>query len=280
MTALSTVAAQDGIELFVRRWAPLPDRRGCVLLVHGLGEHSGRYEDVAAVLTGAGLEVRAYDQRGHGRSGGPRGSVPGPDALLDDLAQVFEALAADAREEGDDAPPFLLGHSMGGTVAARAVTAGRVVPRGLILSSPLLALTVTRRQRLLAAVGLRLAPDRPVPNGLDRDGLSHDPAVVAAYTADEHVHDRITPRMYAALVDAIEHTQSAAGTIRVPTLMLVSGADRIVDATGSRRFFAALDDGVGTLHVYDEAYHEIFNEREPDRTRVLGDLTAWIETRL
>jgi alpha-beta hydrolase superfamily lysophospholipase len=273
------VRTADGTELFVRRW-PVPagtPRRGSLLLVHGLGEHSGRYEHVAELLTGMGLEVRSYDHRGHGRSGGPRGAIPGPDALLDDLRDVFDALSADTDAEG---PPLLLGHSMGGLVAARAATGGWVAPRALILSSPALALWMSRPQRALAAVGRRLAPDRAVANGLPLDGLSRDPAVIAAYGADEHVHDRITPRLLDFMLDAGARALADAPSFRVPTLLLVAGADRLVDAAGSRRFAAALPDGVGALRVYADHHHELFNEPEPDRSRVLDDLHEWIDAQL
>jgi alpha-beta hydrolase superfamily lysophospholipase len=267
------VQTSDGVELFVRRW-PVPEstpRRGSLLLVHGLGEHSGRYEHVAGALTAIGLEVTAYDHRGHGASGGVRGGLPHPDALLDDLALVYGSLGEDA---------FLLGHSMGGTIAARAVTGGQVTPRALILSSPALALDLSPVQRALAAVGRRLVPDRPMPNRLPLDKLSHDPAVVAAYKADPAVHDRLTARLFDFLADAGESARANASRVTVPTLLLVAGADGLIAARGSREFFERLPDGIGTLHWYDGLYHEIFNEREPDRTRVLGDLRAWLEARL
>lgn len=263
----------DGVELFVRRW-PVPEstpRRGSVVLVHGLGEHSGRYEHVAAVLTALGLEVVGYDHRGHGASGGVRGGLPHPDALLDDLALVYGSLGEDA---------FLLGHSMGGAIAARAVTGGWVTPRALVLSSPALAFDLTPVQRAKAAVGRRLLPDRPMPNGLPVDKLSHDAAVVAAYQADPAVHDRLSARLFDWLAGAGESARADAGRVTVPTLLLVAGADGLVAARGSREFFERLPEGIGTLHWYDDLYHEIFNEREPDRARVLEDLRAWLHARL
>lgn len=108
----------NGTELFVREW-PALRRRGSLLLVHGLGEHSGRYAHVAAVLNDAGLHVRAYDQRGFGRSGGARATLPHADALVDDATAMFDALAAEARAAGEPAP-FVVGHSMGGLVARSA----------------------------------------------------------------------------------------------------------------------------------------------------------------
>ena len=116
-TTLEPLRLPDATAIFLREW-PVPDgvaRRGSLLLVHGLGEHSGRYSHVAERLAAMGLHVRGYDHRGHGESDGARGSVPHPEALLDDLRAVFDDLPA--RAEGDAAPPFLLGHSMGGAAS-------------------------------------------------------------------------------------------------------------------------------------------------------------------
>jgi alpha-beta hydrolase superfamily lysophospholipase len=262
------VQAADRTELYVRSW-PAAEPRGRVLLVHGLGEHCGRYEHVAAALNGIGLDVTAYDQRGHGRSGGTRGGLPHPDALLDDLRDVYATLGGDA---------LLLGHSLGGLVAARAVTGGWVTPRALVVSSPVLAVELSAPQRVLAAVGRRWLPDRPLPNRLPIDKLSHDPAVVADYKADPLVHDRITARLFDFILDAGAAARAGAPWVRVPVLGLVAGEDAFLDASGTRAFFAALPDG--TLHFYDGLWHEVLNEREPDRSRVLGDLTGWLQERL
>lgn len=276
---LDPLRLSDGTTIFLREW-PVPDGtapRGAVLLVHGLGEHSGRYAHVAERLAALGLHVRGYDHRGHGESGGARGSVPHPDALLDDLRAVFEDLA---RQTADDAPPFLLGHSLGGATAARAATGGWVNPRGLVLSSPALRIALGRGERGLLAVARRVAPDTAFPNRLPVDKVSHDPAVVAAYKADGLNHDRITPRLLDFLADAGAAARRDAARFSVPTLLLVAGADALVDARGAREFSAALPAGVGTLHWYDGLYHELFNEREPDRTGVLDDLAAWLEEQL
>jgi alpha-beta hydrolase superfamily lysophospholipase len=267
----------DGTTIFLREWA-VPagtEQRGALLLVHGLGEHSGRYAHVGERLAALGLHVRAYDHRGHGESGGPRGSLPHPDALLDDLRAVFDDLA-----RGQGAPPFLLGHSLGGATAARAATGGWVTPRGLVLSSPALRFSAGPAERALLAVARRIANDTAFPNRLPIDKVSHDPAVVAAYKADGLNHDRVTPRMVDFLAAAGEAARRDAARFHVPTLLLVAGADALVDARGAREFSAALPAGVGTLRWYDGLYHELFNEREPDRTGVLGDLAAWLEEQL
>ena len=262
----------DGTATFTREWAP-PDGvapRGSVLLVHGLGEHSGRYDHVARRLAAIGLEVHGYDLRGHGRSEGPRGSIPADDALLDDLRLVFDRL---------EPAPIVLGHSLGGALAARATAGGWIAPRALILSSPALALHVDPVRAAVLSLAQRLIPDRALPNSLPADKLSHERAEVEAYRSDELVHDRITPRMYGFLAGAGDAVRRDAAKLTVPTLLLVSGADGIVDARGARELATALPAGA-TAHFYDDLYHEIFNEREPDRTRVLDDLVAWLEPRL
>jgi alpha-beta hydrolase superfamily lysophospholipase len=269
----------DGTATFVRDW-PVPagvGRRGSALLVHGLGEHSGRYEHVAERLGALGLEVRGYDLRGHGRSEGPRGSIPEHDSLLADLRVVFEDLDRRGRAAGDGSAPLLLGHSLGGTIAAAGTAGGWVAPRALVLSSPALALHVSRARGAILGLARRLIPDRALPNSLPVDKLSHERAVVAAYRADPLVHDRITPRMYGFLADAGDVVRRDAVRLTVPTLLLVSGDDALVDAGGARALAAAMTPGVGTLRVYDDLFHETMNEREPARTRVLDDLAAWLE---
>jgi alpha-beta hydrolase superfamily lysophospholipase len=271
----------DGSATFTREWAPaggLP-RRGSILLVHGLGEHSGRYDHVAARLTAIGLAVHGYDLRGHGRSDGPRGSIPSDDALLDDLRFVFGEVDRHARKAGDEHAPLLLGHSLGGAVAARATAGGWVRPRALILSSPALALHVDPARGAVLKFARRLMPDRALPNSLPADKLSHDPAEVAAYRSDDLVHDRITPRMYGFLADAGAAVRRDAAQLTVPTLLLAAGDDGIVDARGARELAAALPAGA-TARIYDDLYHELFNEREADRSRVLDDLVGWVERQL
>jgi alpha-beta hydrolase superfamily lysophospholipase len=269
---------EDGVELFVRDWPVSAGvrRRGAALIVHGLSEHCGRYAHVAAALNERGVAVRGYDQRGFGQSRGPRATIPYRNALVDDAKLVFDQLAAEARAAGDRAPPFLIGHSMGGAVAARAVTGGWVRPRGLVLSSPALATGLNALKKLGIRLGSLIVPNLIQPHGLPLDKISHDPQVVAEARADPLNHDRITPRLAAFIIDAGDRARAAAAKLETPTLLLVAGDDRLVDARGSREFAQAAPAGRATLHWYDGLYHEVFNEREPDRTKVLGDLKAWV----
>jgi alpha-beta hydrolase superfamily lysophospholipase len=264
--------AADGTELFVRDW-PAPRPRASALIIHGLGEHSGRYGHVAAALNEIGVSVRGYDQRGFGQAGGPRAVIPYRNALLDDAKRVFEAFAA---ETPGEPPPFLIGHSMGGAVAARAVTGGWIKPRGLVLSSPALRTGLQGLALLAIRIGALLVPNLVRPHGLPLNKISHDPAVVADAKSDPLNHDKATPRLIAFIVDAGNKARAAAGTLDVPTLMLVAGADRLVAAYGSREFADAAPPGRVTLHWFDGLYHEVMNEREPDRSRVLASLRMWM----
>ncbi|MBS7458976.1 alpha/beta fold hydrolase [Coralloluteibacterium stylophorae] len=266
---------EDGLTLHLRDW-PAARPRARLLLVHGLGEHSGRYDRLARELAAAGIAVRGYDQRGHGRSEGGRGRLGRcGDALVRDLAGVF----ARYREEGDGLP-FLLGHSMGGLVAAYAVCAGGLRPRGLVLSAPALASHATRAQRVLATVAARSWPGLTLSNGLPLDWLSHAPQAAPEYAEDPLNHDRISARLADFIFRAGPGVIAAAPGLPVPTLLQVAGADRLVDPAGARAFAAAAPAARLTVHEYPELYHEIYNEAEPARRQVIDDLLAWLDRRI
>lgn len=265
----SMLQAADATPLFVRDWPLGAGRRGSIVLMHGLGEHCGRYAHVARFLNECGYSVRAYDHRGHGRSGGARGDVPDSEALLRDAKVVIDDLSAKLQ-----APPLLLGHSLGGLIAAHYATRGISPLRGLILSSPALRIRLSGAQKFLLKILSAVAPGFGTPNGLDSGYLSHDKAVVDAYDGDPLVHPKITARLLNGMLDAIEYSQSHAPALQVRTLLLVSGDDHLVDASGSERFYAQLAPGVGTMHRYPALYHEIFNEIES--RPVYDDLRTWL----
>lgn len=269
-----TLAAADGIALSVADHLQDPTtgtRRG-VVLMHGLGEHSGRYAHVVQFFKECGWSVRTYDHRGHGRSGGALGDVPDNAAILRDAKLVIDDFAGQL-----GTAPLLFGHSMGGLFAARFATAAMSPLCGLILSSPALALPLSGLQKMLLKVLGTVAPGLAVPNGLETRYLSHDQAVIDAYNNDPLVHPKISARLLMAMLDAIAFSQAHAANLAIPTLMVVAGDDHAVDAKGSKAFFASLKAGTGTFHLYDALYHEIFNELE--RQRVFDDVRAWL-TRL
>lgn len=275
-STLRTFVALDGDNLAVQDW-PLEDRdavRGVIVLVHGLGEHAGRYDHVAHQLNDWGFAVRGYDQYGHGESGGPRGGLPTETRLLDDLADIVDSTRAHMVRK---VPLILLGHSMGGLVAARFVALGMRPVEGLVLSSPAFDPGLNAVQKLLLALLPKFAPNLRVGNGLDPSLISHDPAVVAAYRADKLVHDRVSGRLARFIADTGRATVAQAPTWQVPTLLLYAGADKLVNPAGSRAFAAAAPTQVVSAHCFETLYHEIFNELKSEP--VFAELKKWLDAR-
>lgn len=277
---LSTFTAGDGRNLALYDW-PMHGGarpRATVLLVHGLGEHMGRYETVARHLGDWGFDVRGYDQYGHGESGGPRGGLNSDTRLLDDLGDVVDDTRARlVRRKLPGTPLILLGHSLGGLVAARFVSLGLRPVDALVLSSPALDAGLSGVQKFLVATLPRIAPNLRVGNGLDARFLSHDPAVVAAYRADPRVHDRIAARLALFIAEAGRATLAEAPRWKVPTLLLWAGQDRLVSPAGSAAFAAAAPPQALTSKCFDGLYHEIFNESDPEP--VFAMLRSWLEPR-
>jgi len=265
------IAAADGTALFVTDWRPesTDSSKGGVILMHGLGEHSGRYQHVAQFFNTLGLSVRAYDHRGHGRSGGPRGDVPDSDTLLGDAQLVVEDFAMQI-----SAAPILFGHSMGGLIAARYALEQRSPLRALILSSPALAIALSGGQKLLLKVLSAIAPGLTLPNGLEQRYLSHDANVVELYGKDPLVHGRISARLLNCMLASMAIAQTRAASLAIPTLLLYAGDDHIVDAGGSETFSKALPANLSEIHVYPALYHEIFNEIGAEQ--VFADLRNWL----
>lgn len=274
MTGAATwLEMPDGLPLRLHDW-PLPQaKRDGILIVHGLGEHAGRYDQLARWFNARGYSVRSYDQRGHGESPGPRGVLSHPDDLLADLAVVHADYARTL-----DAAPLLFGHSMGGLVALRAVLDERIAPKALVLSSPALRSHASPGLRRLAATLAHLLPSLRLRNGLDLQRLSHDAQVAAAYRGDPLCHDRVSPRLADFIFRAGASCIADAGRLDVPTLLLVAGDDALVDASGSRDFSAAAARTKRlTTRYFAGLYHELFNEAEPGRSQALRQLEDWLE---
>jgi alpha-beta hydrolase superfamily lysophospholipase len=271
---LAPLTPADGLTLARVAWPARGSPRGTVLIVHGLGEHCERYVRLAADLTAAGWLVHSYDQRGHGASEGARGDIATPNSLTDDLALMLDTL----RDEHVPRPLVLLGHSMGGTVAASLVADGRSAGAvdALVLSSPALDPGLGSVQRLRLALGARLLPHKAVGNGLSPQRISRDPQVVRGYIDDTRVHDRITPLLARFIVDAGRRVIAAASQWRTPTLLLWAGADRCVSPRGSAAFATAAPKPLVCTRCFDGLAHEIFNE--PERDFVVGALLDFLRT--
>jgi alpha-beta hydrolase superfamily lysophospholipase len=275
-STLSTFTASDGDNLALQDW-PLPEGvalRGVVILVHGLGEHAGRYDHVARRLNGWGFAVRGYDQYGHGESDGVRGGLPSTTRLLDDLADVIESTRV---RMDSNVPLVLLGHSMGGLVASCLVALRQLPIQGLVLSSPALDPGLSPFQKLLLATLPRVVPNLAVGNGLDPDFISHDPAVVAAYKRDPRVHDRISGRLARFIAGTGPVVLEHAARWTMPTLLMWAGEDKLVNPRGARAFAAAAPPQVVTARCFDGLFHEIFNEL--DSGPVFATLKQWLDER-
>jgi alpha-beta hydrolase superfamily lysophospholipase len=273
---LTTFTASDGNNVVVQDWPldPAVKLRGVVIVVHGLGEHAGRYDHVARQLNDWGFAVRGYDQCGHGESGGARGGLPSDTRMLDDLADMVDSTRARMRK---GLPLILLGHSMGGLVVGRFVSLAMREVDGLVMSSPALNAGMNAFQKFLVSLLPKIAPDLRVGNGVKPQFISHDPAVVVAYKADPLVHDRISARLARFIADAGPQTVALAAKWTVPTLLLYAGDDRLLNPQGSRDFAAAAPKDVVTTQCFDTLYHEIFNEL--DAAPVFAALKQWLDRR-
>lgn len=269
-----SLSTPGGETLALRRLPAPGPARAVVVVVHGLGEHAGRYHGLAEYLHEWGFAVWAHDHYGHGESSGPRGGLPSELRLVDDLALVID----DARRENPGLPLVLLGHSLGGLVAASLVARGVRQVDALVLSSPGLDPGLSGFQKMLLAVLPRIAPGLRVGNGLDDNFLSHDPAVVQAYRDDPLTHDRIGGRLARFLAYEGQTVLQQATDWPVPTLLLYAGDDRLVRPAASRAFAsAAAPGGKVEAHCFDSLYHEIFNELEAEP--VFDALQRWLNRR-
>lgn len=293
---LAPFTARDGENLAFYEWpmqALPPDDalplRACVLIVHGLGEHAGRYDHVARRLRDWDFAVYAYDQRGHGESGGARGGLSSEAHLLEDLAEVVDDIRlrslrlprAAGEADGPPLPLIVLGHSLGGLVAGRFVSL-RIRPLdGLVMSSPALDPGLSLIQKLLLTTLPAIAPDLRINNGVKPEYLSHDTRVVQKYRVDPLVHAKVSARLAKFIATAGPATVAAASSWTTPTLLMYAGADKLVNPAGSRAFAeAAASHGgawVVTAKCFDELYHELFNEL--DAAPVFASLKAWLDAR-
>lgn len=265
-----------GVTLHAVR-AQADEPKGALALVHGYGEHVGRYGELAALFNRLGLSVYMYDQRGHGRSGGPRGAVRRWSEYLDDL----DAFLAQAAQWHGGPVETVFGHSMGGLVAACHALLRPHQLKVLVLSSPLFGLAVKVGGLKLALVKLlsRVAPRLSLPSEIDPAMLSHDPAVGQAYLDDPLVHKVTNVRWVTEMAQAQAQCLARAPRLSVPSLLLVYGTgDPLVSPAACQRFHDATQVGDSQCIAYEGLRHEIFNEA--DRAKPLADLEQWLGQRV
>jgi len=272
-----------GERLHLQAWLPAgpdlerpPAPSVAIAVVHGYGDHGGRYTWFGEDMAARGYAVYVYDLRGHGQSSGRRGQVKRFDEYLDDTAVFLD----EVRRLQPGVPLFLLGHSLGGLICTRFVEERAPEVRGLVLSSPFLQLAeAVPPSRVVAAKAMaKVWPHHDIGNTVRAAQLSHEQSVVEAYVTDPLVHHVAPARWAAEMLAAQDASMAAAENISLPLLTLYGTDDQVVDIAFIEALFARASSADKSIQRYEGLYHECFNETE--RARVFEDLAAWLGARL
>ena len=275
VTTNSIWQAPDGVKLFARSWLSDSPARAAVVLVHGLGEHCARYDHVAAAFNAQGIAVYGFDHRGHGRSPGIRGHIPSFDAVFGDIDHFIDA----ARTAHPGKPIFLYGHSLGGLLVLNYGLVRKAELSGVICTSPGLGTgePVAGAKLLAAKVLYTLVPTFTLTNGLDTQNLSHDQAVIQAYTSDPLVTPMISARLGLDLLNTGKWVIDHASEWTLPLLLMQGTADHLVSPQATARFAAAVPQKLITYKEWEGLFHEIHNEFEKEQ--VIQVMLEWLNQR-
>jgi alpha-beta hydrolase superfamily lysophospholipase len=269
-----TVTATDGLRLYLRR-NEVANPRGEVLISHGFGEHSGRYDALIEHLSNHNYSATAYDHRGHGLSDGLPGHVESFDEYDQDLRKMVESI----RERSKPESLFLIAHSMGGLIALRylARTNGKI--DGAVISAPLIevAVPVPAHKLMIARVGARMAPRMRLDNEINPAVLSRDPEVGRAYAADPLVNRKVSTKWFAEATRAMGEVARWAPQIKTPILVMHGTEDRLASVDATKRLFEKIGASDKELVIYPGFYHELFNE--PEKQEVYDRVTEWMGKR-
>lgn len=268
-----TLQAPDGQTFFAQGWEPAGALRAVVCLIHGLGEHSGRYAHVAGALNAAGYAVLTFDLRGHGRTAGLRGHIPHYELAMDDIGRLL----AEAARRYAGIPRFLYGHSLGGALVLNYMLRRRPDLAGVVVTSPGLRPGVVPPawKTTVGRIMYRLWPTFIMDNGLDMQNLARDPAVLQACAADPLNHSHLSARLGIDILDAGAWALAHAAEFPpVPLLLMQGTADHLVSPEATQAFAAQVP-GECTLKLWEGFYHETHNE--PERAEVLSYVIAWLD---
>lgn len=267
------LSREPGPRLFYRTWRGSAER-GRVVLVHGLGEHSGRYDEFGRFLAGRGFPTLAFDLRGFGKSEGTRGHIDSWSDYLSDLE-----LALSAESFATSRQTFLVAHSMGGLVAFDYLAQRSSRLSGIVATSPLcgVAARVPAWKDSLGRVAARLVPRLTMRTGIGPELLTHDPGKIREYNADRLICEKATARWYVEMRSALERIHANAHRITIPFLVVHAGADRVTDPEASRRFLELVPSADKEFRLRPGCYHEVLNET--DREALFDEIARWLETR-
>lgn len=274
--AEGTFSGAGALALFYQCWRPEGEPRSAVVLVHGIGEHSGRYLNVVTGLVPRGHAVYGFDHRGHGRSPGQRGHVGSWAEYRDDV----EAFVRLVRGQEPGRPVFLFAHSMGALIALDYLPAGQQLLTGAVISgAPIAPVGVAKPVLvILAKILSRVWPTFVLRTQLDVEAISRDPEVVRAYRTDPFIHKVASARWGAEGIDVVRRVRGNASQIALPVLFIHGGADRLNAASGIAPYAERLSSPDKTVQIYPDAFHEPHND--VDHATVVADVAAWIEGRL
>jgi alpha-beta hydrolase superfamily lysophospholipase len=262
----------DGLSLYFQGWQTDIEPKGVICLVHGLGEHSGRYTQWASFLNQAGYTVLSFDLRGHGKSQGKKGHAPSFDAYMKDIS----ILLGEGEKRFPGLPYFLYGHSLGGILVSNYILREKPQLEGVIITSPgfKTALEQQKVKIVLAKISGSLVPGLSMPTGLDPHAISRDPEVVTKYINDPLVHGVATAAMAKNTFNAISWAFQHASEWSLPLLLMHGEKDQIAFVQGSREFASKIK-GDCTLKIWPGMYHEIHNE--PEKEQVFQYLREWLD---
>ena len=271
----SQLVTKDGLKLFTRAWLAEKQAKAIVVIVHGIGEHSGRYEHVAQFFNAYGLHVFSYDQRGHGKSEGPRGHTPSNQHLMDDLTL---AIQQSQQLAGAELPVFLYGHSMGGLEVLYYGLQDGAGITGFIATGPSIKIASTDPFKIFLAKTLNpILPKLSLPTGLDVTALSRDAKVIKDYQNDPLVHDLASTRLGMFIIGGAEEVLKKASSWNHPLLLMHGTEDRLGIITGSMEFMGLISGDV-TFKPWKGLYHELHNE--PEQVQVMRTMAEWIVERV
>jgi alpha-beta hydrolase superfamily lysophospholipase len=266
--------SKDGLNLFGRLWtSPSPSPKGKVYLIHGLGEHTGRYADLAETFNQQGYHLAGFDLRGHGLSKGKRGHTPSYDHLLDDI-QLF--IKETQNRLPDNLPGFIYGHSLGGNLVLNFGLRRPSDMRGFIVTAPLIetAFEPPKAKLFAARVLSRIMPALTMKNGLERPALSRDQAIVEAYESDPYVHDLLSARLGFTMLESGKYALEHAAEWKAPLLLMHGTADRICSCPASEAFAQTAGTSID-LVLWEGGYHEIHNDLEKEK--VILKMVHWMD---
>lgn len=267
----------DETVIYYRCFLTPQTSRGVIVILHGMGEHGGRYQALAEHLGSLGFDLYVPDLRGFGQSGGKRGCID----QFEDYFRDLDVVARLAKQRVPRMPLFILGHSFGGLIAASWVAFNPDIDaRGLILTSPNfgIAIHVPVWRHWLAVVGSCLTPDFTQDNRVDSNFLTHDPTIYNQYKMDRFIHHRISARLYRELIRQLARKNKIASKLSLPALVLQAGDDRVVLKQATLSFFDQLASEDKKLEVFPELYHEILNET--NRNDIFEKISSWVIQRL